>query len=134
MAIFRFTTSSLSRQLRAGVTVLLLALVSGACANLARVKDESIPRLVEPLASSDFKDLAAQIKGLTEMQALRATRGLIQFIDAESKNKYRTADMQLVLQRPDKIRLIVQYPITGTKIADMVSESNRFKVAVFPTG
>jgi hypothetical protein len=93
-----------------------------------------IPRLVEPLASSDFKDLAAQIKGLTEMQALRATRGLIQFIDAESKNKYRTADMQLVLQRPDKIRLIVQYPITGTKIADMVSESNRFKVAVFPTG
>jgi hypothetical protein len=134
MAIFRFTIPSRFGRLCAGLAVLLLVLASNACANLARVKDESIPRLLEPVAVSDFKDLASQLKNLTDMQALRATRGLIQFIDAESKNKYRTADMQLVLQRPDKIRLIVQYPITGTKIADMVSESNRFRVAVFPSG
>jgi hypothetical protein len=134
MAIFRFTTPSRFAGLRTGIVVLLLALASSACANLARVKDESIPRLLEPVAVTDFKDLAAQLKSFTDMQALRATRGLIQFIDAESRNKYRTADMQLVLQRPDKIRLIVQYPITGTKIADMVSESNRFRVAVYPTG
>ena len=134
MTIFRFTSSSFFSRLRIGISVLLVILSASACANLARVKDESIPRLLEPVTDSEFKDLLAQVKSLTEMQALRATRGLIQFIDAESKNKYRTADMQMVLQRPDKIRLIVQYPITGTKIADMVSESNRFKVAVFPTG
>ncbi|MEP7270557.1 MAG: hypothetical protein ABI882_03595 [Acidobacteriota bacterium] len=111
--------------------VTLLALLTGSCANLARVRDESIPRLIEPLATAEFSELTSQLKGLTDMQALRATRGLIQFIDAESKDKYRTADMQLVLQRPDRIRLIIQYPITGTKIADMVSESNHFRVAVF---
>lgn len=134
MAILRFTTPSRLACLRTGIVILVLALGSSACANLARVKDESIPRLLDPLEVSEFKDLLAQLQSFTDMQALRATRGLIQFIDAESRNKYRTADMQLVLQRPDKIRLIVQYPITGTKIADMVSESNRFKVAVFPTG
>lgn len=134
MAIISFIQSHRIPRLRVGLLTLILASLTGACANLARVRDDSIPRLLEPLAVSDLKDLTSQLKGLTEVQALRATRGLIQFIDAESKDKYRTADMQLVLQRPDKIRVIVQYPITGTKIADMVSESNRFRVAVFATG
>ncbi len=122
-----------SHQIRILFLTTVLALLTGSCANLARVRDESIPRLLEPLETSELPELTVQLKGFTDMQALRATRGLIQFIDAESKDKYRTADMQLVLQRPDKIRLIVQYPITGTKIADMVSESNRFRVAVFVT-
>ncbi len=141
MAIIRFIICSapfriwqVTSRLRVALPTLILALLTGACANLVRVRDESIPRLLEPLAVSDLKELTDQLKGLTDMQALRATRGLIQFIDAESKDKYRTADMQLVLQRPDRIRVIVQYPITGTKIADMVSESNRFRVAVFATG
>ena len=107
---------------------LVLSLLTASC---AKVKDESIPRLLEPLAESDLKALVARLDGLTSLQALRASRLLIQFIDAESKDKYRAADGQLVLKRPDKIRLIVQLPVTGTRIAEMVSESNHFKVAVY---
>lgn len=120
--------------LRVALLTLILSLLTASCANLARVRDDSIPTLLEPLTTARMTDLVGQLKGLGDVEALRASRGLIQFIDAESKDKYRTADMQLVLQRPDKIRLIVQYPITGTKIADMVSESQKFKVAVFVTG
>ena len=37
----------------------------------------------------------------------------------------------MLLNRPDQIRLIVQVPVTGTQIADMVSEANHFKVAIY---
>ena len=71
------------------------------------------------------------VQQFTSIQALRASRVLIQFIDVESKDKYRTADAILAVQRPDKIRLVVQVPVTGTRIAEMVSESNHFKVAIY---
>lgn len=110
---------------------LILSLFTISCANLVKVKDASIPKLIEPLAESDLNGLVAQLDGLVQLQGLRSSRVLIQFIDAESTEKYRTADALLVLQRPDKIRLIVQIPVTGTRIAEMVSESNHFKVAVY---
>jgi hypothetical protein len=43
------------------------------------------------------------------------------------------AEAILVLLRPDKIRLVVQAPVVKTKVAEMVSESNRFKVAIYPS-
>jgi len=120
----------LSRAALAAVGLTLMVL-TGACSNLARVSDESIPRLLTPLSDSDFKALVAQLEHFTSLQALRSTRVLIQFNDAESAERYRTADGVLVLQRPDKIRLIIQVPVTGTQIADMVSDANRFRVAIY---
>jgi hypothetical protein len=52
------------------------------------------------------------------------------FTDAAASEKYRfEADLTLILQRPDKIRMLIQASF-GTRIADMVSESNRFRVAI----
>ena len=114
-----------------GSLILALSLITISCSSLVKVRDTSIPVLLTPVASSDVAGLLNRIEPFTTIKALRASRVLIQFIDVESKDKYRTADAILAVQRPDKIRLVVQIPVTGTKIAEMVSESNRFRVAIY---
>jgi hypothetical protein len=123
-------THSVPRAIFLAILSVLIGLIAS-CANLARVSDQSIPKLVTPLVETDFKSLVEQLQPLIKLQALRSSRLLIQFVDAESAKKYYDADGILVLQRPDKIRLVVQAPVTGTRITEMVSEANRFKVAIY---
>jgi hypothetical protein len=53
------------------------------------------------------------------------------FTDAAASERYRfEAELTLILQRPDKIRMLIQASF-GTRIADMVSESNHFRVAIY---
>jgi hypothetical protein len=55
----------------------------------------------------------------------------MQFTDTSASERYRLeAVLTLILQRPDKIRMLIQLSF-GTRIADMVSESNRFRVAIY---
>lgn len=106
-------------------------LLSSSCANLAKVKDSSIPRLMAPLSEAKFDDLIKQLQPFANLQSLRTTRIGLSFLDADSAERWRESEAILVLQRPDKIRLIIQVPAIKTKIAEMVSETNHFKVAVF---
>jgi hypothetical protein len=111
--------------------VLALALLSASCASLVKSRDATIPKLLTPLAEAKFDDLTKQLQQFTALQALRSSQVYIKFIDAEASEKWPEADAIFILQRPDKIRLVIQTPGIKTKIADMVAESNRFKVAVF---
>jgi hypothetical protein len=113
------------------ITVLVLSLLSLSCRNIATVRDETIPRLLTPLTNSEFKDLTAKLQPLITLKSLRAQRVALQFLDVESSERYRTAEAIMLLNRPDQIRVIVQVPVTGTQIADMVSEANHFKVAIY---
>lgn len=83
------------------------------------------------MTEAKFNDLIKQVQPFATLQSLRTTRVGISFLDADTAFRWRDADAILVLQRPDKIRLIIQLPAIKTKIAEMVSETNRFKVAVF---
>jgi hypothetical protein len=52
-------------------------------------------------------------------------------IDAAASERFRVeVDSTIILERPDKIRMLIQKSSIGTKFADMVSESNQFKVAI----
>lgn len=122
------------RHLLRVVPVVLLSLGSlfaSSCAKLAKVSDNSVPRLQTPLAKADFNQLIAQLKPFTELQSLRTTRVATRFIEPEAGERWRDAEAILVLQRPDKLRLIVQIPVTRSRVAEMVSEANRFKVAIY---
>lgn len=114
------------------ITVLALTILSSSCSSLVKVRDSSIPRLLTPLAEAKFEDLIEQLKPFTDLQSLRSWSVYIRFIDAESAERYREAEAILVLQRPDKIRMVIQAPVVKTKLAEMVSESNHFKVAIYP--
>jgi hypothetical protein len=119
--------------IRASLLILFLALtiLSSSCAGLVRVRDTAIPRLITPLAVTKFSDLINQLQLFTDLQSLRSWSVYIRFIDAESAERYREAEAIMVLKRPDKIRLVIQAPAIKTKIAEMTSETNRFKVAIY---
>lgn len=111
---------------------LLLVILSASCRGLVTSTDHTIPKLLTPLAEAEFGDLIKQLQPYTDLQSLRTSQASLLFIDAAASEKFRfEADSTLVLQRPDKIRLLIQAPGIKTKLADMVSASNHFKVAIF---
>jgi hypothetical protein len=113
------------------VTILALAILGSSCENLVRRTDTSIPKRLTPLTEAPFDDLVKQVRQFTDLQSLRTSPVYIRFLDSLSSQRYFEANSILALQRPDKIRLIIQAPAIGSRIADMVSEGNKFKVAIF---
>src|SRR5215510_4340734 len=120
-----------TRRIVLAATTLVLIILSPSCASLIKDKDYSIPKLLTPLADAKFDDLTKQLQPFTDLQSLRTSQAYVMFTDAAASEKYRFgADLTLILQRPDKIRMLIQASF-GTRIADMVSESNRFRVAIY---
>lgn len=112
--------------------LLTLVVLGTACKSLVTVSDSSIPKLLTPLAQARVDDLLKQLVPFTRLESLRASQTYLQFTDAQASERFRyEADSILVLQRPDNIRLLIQAPGIKTKIADMTSQSNHFRVAVF---
>jgi hypothetical protein len=117
---------------RAGLAIMTLVLIilSASCSGLVKSTDYTIPKLLTPLAEAKFDDLIKQLQPFTDLQSLRTSQAYLLFIDATASERYRfEADSTLILQRPDKIRMLIQASF-GTKLADMVSESNQFRVAI----
>jgi hypothetical protein len=127
---FKWYHCSLKRATLA-IGIAFLSFLLSACGRLVKVSDTSIPRLLTPVAEADFQQLIAQLKPFTELQALRSSRVTLRFIEPLIEERWRDAEAILVLQRPDKIRVVVQIPVTRSRVAEMVSEANRFKVAVY---
>lgn len=113
------------------IAILALALFGVSCKRLIVTKDNSIPKLMTPLADAKFDDLIKQLQPFTNLQSLRTSRVGIVFVDAGLTERWPETNAIMVLQRPDKIRLIIQAPVVKSKVAEMVSESNRFKVAIY---
>lgn len=122
-----------NRMIRAGLflTVLASVILGSSCASLVIKRDDTIPKLLTPLAEAKFDDLIRQLQPFTDLQALRTSQVYLRFLDAEMSKRYPEAEAILILQRPDRIRLLIQAPVVKTKYADMVSENNRFKVAIY---
>jgi hypothetical protein len=111
------------------IILLSTLLLTSSCRSLLVRTDTTIPRLPAPLVEEDFNGLMTRLRQFTDMSALRTQRVLLQFLDAQSSTRLPAADAILVFQRPDKIRLRLQY--LSARVADMVSEDNRFKVAIY---
>src|SRR5258706_12673791 len=79
------------------ISIAILSLLAGSCARLAKVSDTSLPRLLTPVAEADFQQLIAQLKPFTELQALRASRVTLRFIEPSIEERWRDAEAILVL-------------------------------------
>ena len=92
-----------------------------------------VPQLLKPLAEADKAVLLSTINRQTAVQSIQGKID-IQFEDtsfAESGivEKYRQTEGSLVLQRPGKIYLGIQFSFVD--IAQMSSDGEHFRVAVF---
>ena len=112
--------------------ILATAALVTACSSLIKYKDETIPQPLTPIAEAEFDALVAQLKLFTDLESMRATRISMKFIDVASSERYRgAADATIVLRRPENVRLIIQVPVAKTKLAEMVSDAQHFRVAIY---
>lgn len=126
-----FSASRLSRHSILLLLISILIATSG-CGIFVKPKKVQVPQLLKPLAESDKAILLNEINRLTGVQSIQGKID-IQFEDtsfAESGivEKYRQTEGTLVLQRPGKIYLGIQFSFVD--IAQMSSDGERFRVAV----
>jgi len=127
--ITRITASSVT------LTVLLvLCLATQPACNLVK-KSVEVERLLTPLADADTPQLIEMVNKLVGVRSIRGKVD-IQFEDTSFATsgiaeKYRTADGQIIVQRPGKVYLIVQAPFVASEIAQMTSDGEHFRIAIF---
>lgn len=124
-----------ARRLSRPLILLLLIsslLATTACGLFVKPRKVQVPQLLKPLADANKSLLINEIDRLTAVRSIQGKVD-IQFEDtsfAESgiNEKYRQTEGTLVLQRPGKIYLGIQFSFVD--IAQMSSDGERFRVAV----
>jgi hypothetical protein len=116
------------------VLALLLCLVTQPACNIVK-KSVEVEKLLTPLAEADTPQLITMVNKLVEAKSIRAKVD-IQFEDTSFATsgvaeKYRTADGEIIVQRPGKVYLIVRAPFVASDIAQMTSDGEHFRIAIF---
>jgi hypothetical protein len=82
--------------------------------------------------------LLGEVNRFSRVNSMRAKMDLKfednSFAEMGIAEKYKTADGEVVVQRPGKILLKVQVPIIKTDVAQMTSDGEKFRVAILEDG
>lgn len=114
--------------------LLALCVASQPACNLIK-RSVEVERLLTPLADAELAQLTEMVNRLVGVRSIRGKVD-IQFEDTSFATsgiaeKYRTADGEIVVQRPGKVYLIVRAPFVATDIAQMTSDGEHFRIAIF---
>lgn len=110
-------------------------LTTGACSKLSFVKYQvGVPSLLSPLVDADTQALIDEVNRATRVRSINAKFD-IEFLDTTFAKcgvaeKYRTAEAKVISQRPGQIYATIQVPFVGSKVAEMTSDGEHFRVAV----
>src|SRR5215204_6003148 len=95
------------------------------------------PKLLKT-ENSTQAELIVQIDRFAKINSMRAKMDLKiednSFAESGIAEKYKTADGEVVVQRPANILLKVQVPIIKTDVAQMTSDGTHFRVAILQDG
>lgn len=87
---------------------------------------------------ADASELLAKINNLARINSMRAKMDLKfednSYAEIGVAEKYKTADGEVVVQRPANILLKVQVPVIKTDVAQMTSNGKTFRVAILQDG
>jgi hypothetical protein len=101
-----------------------------------KTKVERPTLLKSEIASQE--QLLSEVNRFARVNSMRAKMDLKfednSFAELGLAEKYKTADGEVVIQRPGKILLKVQVPIIKTDVAQMTSDGEKFRVAVLEDG
>ena len=113
----------------------LAALFCGGCISIGH--PTKTPTLLKTEDARQI-DLMNEINRFAKVNSMRAKMDLKfednSFAEFGSKEVYRSADGEVVVQRPGKILLKVQVPIIKTDVAQMTSDGETFRVAILQDG
>lgn len=126
------------RTIRITASFLLLAALFAVGAGCNVVKKEGKTPTLLKTENASREQLIAEINRFAAVSSLRAKMDLKfednSFAQFGSKEIYRSADGEIVVQRPAKIYLKVQVPIIKSDVAQMTSDGDKFRVAILQDG
>lgn len=116
--------------------IVAVLLLTGLLLLVACVKTVKNTAIV--LKTYDRIPVTALIERLNNLQAISSLRAKtsIRFVDLKLSQSgkiepYRPASGLIILQRPELIRMLIRVPITDQNIADMVSNGEQFRIAIY---
>ena len=128
-------TSTQSLRLRIALVLIASGLFLTGCISVK--KEGRTPTLLKAEDASR-QQLLDEINRFARVNSLRAKMDLKfednSFAQFGSKEVYRSADGEVVVQRPSNILLKVQVPVIKTDVAQMSSDGKTFRVAILQDG
>ena len=117
------------------ISVLVFVVFSVGCIKVKQ--DRETARLLKT-ETAPQTELMSEINRFARVNSMRAKMDLKfednSFAEFGSKEVYRQADGEVVVQRPGKILLKVQVPIIKSDVAQMTSDGETFRVAILQDG
>jgi len=113
------------------------AFISTGCGVFSpKTKEKTVTLLkTEDATQAQLQELVAHIAKVGSMRAKMDLKFEDNsFAEIGIAEKYKTADGEVVVQRPGNILLKVQIPIIKTDVAQMTSDGNKFRVAILEDG
>ena len=114
-------------------TLLITAILAGLSGCNIVKKESKTPTLLATEKATQA-ELMAEVNRYARVSSIRAKMDLkfedTSFAQFGSKDVYRAADGEVVVQRPANIYLKVQAPVIKMDVAQMTSDGTRFRVAV----
>lgn len=111
----------------------ILVLTASGCLSAKTTK--SAATLLKTYDRLSSNTLIEKINSLTEVNSIKGNASLkltdLRLSGQGKIEPYRPADALIVLQRPEQIRLLIRVPIIKQNIADMTSNGDKFRIAVY---
>jgi hypothetical protein len=125
-----------SNYLRPYILLLALAVLLASGCNI--VKTESTAPTLLKTENATQAELMSEVNRFASVKSMRAKMDLKfednSFAQFGSKEVYRSADGEVVVQRPASIYLKVQVPVIKSDVAQMTSDGEKFRVAILQDG
>ncbi len=125
-----------SSSLRLYITVIALSVSLLSGCSIVKT-DKKTPTLLSTTDASQAQ-LIDEVNRFARVGSMRAKMDLKfednSFAQFGSKEVYRSADGEVVVQRPASILLKVQVPVIKTDVAQMTSDGEKFRVAILQDG
>lgn len=118
------------------ILLLATALIFVSGCNVVK-KESGTPTLLKTENASQA-ELMTEVNRFASVKSMRAKMDLKfednSFAQFGSKEVYRSADGEVVVQRPASIYLKVQVPVIKSDVAQMTSDGEKFRVAILQDG
>jgi hypothetical protein len=113
---------------------LFFTLFLGGCG----IKEKTVNAKLLKTENATQTDLVNEVNRFARVGSMRAKMDLKfednSFAESGIAEKYKTADGEIVVQRPANILLKVQVPIIKSDVAQMTSDGTKFRVAILQDG
>jgi hypothetical protein len=110
--------------------LIIVSLLGSAC-----VKKVTIPEALPVFPALSTDDLVKRVNSMVDVETFsgQTVFHVRNYFTGSARKaaEYPEADGLIRLKRPSSIRMQIKLPVVGSKVADMVSDGERFRIAIY---